>query len=515
MGIRFSNQFRMVPKGLKNFFDKLHTPCWLFVLLLIVLALRIPSFFEPYSYGDEMIYLTLGEAIRRGIPLYKGIHDNKPPLLYIIAAISGSLFWFKAILSIWHLITVFIFWKFAVALFPGKKKLHKVATAIFAALTTIPLLEGNIANAELFMIGPILGAFLILLSAKKSAEPKKIFTAGLLFSVATLFKIPAAFDVGAIVFLWIASNKLNLKTLRKVFVNSVYLAAGLLTPILLTITWYALRGALSEYLIAAFAQNFGYLSTWRPDDIQRPFLARNGPLFLRALIVAGGLGILYHKRKKLSKQFLFTSAWLLFTLFAVALSERPYPHYLIQSVAPIAILLAILFTEKTKEQTLVILPLALAFVVPVYFKFWYYPTTPYYLRFVKLASKQLTKDEYFATFGSQVLRNYKIADYVTGITRKDDHVFVWGDSSAIYALSRRFPPGRYVADYHIRDFSTIEQTIETLSSDMPRVVVILPDSRPPAEIILFLRNNYILIETIDGARIWNILSPGVRALIAS
>ena len=57
--------------------------------------------------------------------------------------------------------------------------------------------------------------------------------------------------------------------------------------------------------------------------------------------------------------------------------------------------------------------------------------------------------------------------------------------------------------------------METLSSDMPRVVVILPDSRPPAELILFLRNNYILIETIDGAQIWNILSPGVRALIAS
>ncbi len=63
MGIRFSNQFRMVPKGLKNFFDKLHTPRWLFVLLLIVLVLRIPSFFEPYSYGDEMTMEVKGRDL--------------------------------------------------------------------------------------------------------------------------------------------------------------------------------------------------------------------------------------------------------------------------------------------------------------------------------------------------------------------------------------------------------------------------------------------------------------------
>src|SRR3990167_11226717 len=102
---------------MKTFLNKLHTPTWLFVLLSVVFILRIPSFFEPYSYGDEMIYLTLGEAIRRGIPLYSGIHDNKPPLLYVMAAIAGNLFWFKAILTIWHIVTIFLFWKLSQALF--------------------------------------------------------------------------------------------------------------------------------------------------------------------------------------------------------------------------------------------------------------------------------------------------------------------------------------------------------------------------------------------------------------
>src|SRR3990170_7823229 len=166
---------------------KLHTPGWLFVLLLIVLLLRIPSFFEPYSYGDEMIYLTLGEAIRQGIPLYSGIHDNKPPLLYIVAAIAGSLFWFKAILALWHIITVFLFWKLTKALFPSKEKLGKIATVIFALFTTIPLLEGNIANAELFLIGPIIGAFLLLWAFDKKITPQKHFFSFFFFFFLPLF----------------------------------------------------------------------------------------------------------------------------------------------------------------------------------------------------------------------------------------------------------------------------------------------------------------------------------------
>src|SRR3989337_991757 len=156
--------------SINKLLTKLHTPTWLFILLIIVFVLRIPSFLEPYAYGDEMIYLTLGEAIRRGIPLYSEIHDNKPPLLYVMAAIAGNLFWFKALLTLWLLTTVFIFWKLTEVLFPQNRRAQKIATIIFALLTTLPLLEGNIVNAELFMIGPIILAFFLLLTQKLSVR---------------------------------------------------------------------------------------------------------------------------------------------------------------------------------------------------------------------------------------------------------------------------------------------------------------------------------------------------------
>lgn len=509
---------------MKTLSKKLHTPAWLFVLLLIVLALRIPSFFEPYSYGDETIYLTLGEAVRRGIPLYKGIHDNKPPLLYIIAAIAGSLFWFKAILAIWHLITVFLFWKLSDALFPSgsetppgrrtiNKKFQVVSTTLFAIFTTIPLLEGNIANAEMFMIGPIIAAFLILL--KRKLNFKNLFSAGVLFSVATLFKVPAAFDIPAIIFLWLATAK-NLKTesIKKIAANTVYLFAGFATSILFTFVWYSLRGAFHDYLVAAFLQNLGYLSSWRPDTVQEPFIQRNAPLLIRAVIVALGMLILFLKRKKLSKQFIFTTAWLLLTLFAVTLSERPYPHYLIQSVAPMSILAAMLFTLGNIEQVLVIIPLTVAFLVPVYYHFWYYKTTPYYVRFYKFATNQLSKDDYIASFGDRVPRAYKIADFIVTNSKASDKVFVWGpDSSVIYALSRRLPPGKYIADYHITDFSTPQQEVGVLQHDQPMFIIVLPDASFFPDLTSFINDNYGLVDNIDGAKVWKLLKPSIREII--
>ncbi|KKQ96942.1 MAG: hypothetical protein UT24_C0002G0049 [Candidatus Woesebacteria bacterium GW2011_GWB1_39_12] len=481
---------------------------------MTVFILRIPSLFEPYSYGDEMIYLTLGEAIRRGIPLYSGIHDNKPPLLYVMAAIAGNLFWFKAILTLWILVTIFIFWKLSETLFPKKIKTQQVATAIFALLTTIPLLEGNIVNAELFMIGPTILGFYLLLSKKLTRN--NLFISGMLFSISTLFKFPAVFDVPAIIFIWLVTEKkLNKKILFEIGKRVLILGLGYLAPITLTVIWFWLKGALNEYLVAAFLQNVGYLSSFRPGDLQKPFLVRNAPLLLRTGIVLAGTIILFIKKRRLSREFIFATSWLLFSLFAVTLSERPYPHYFIQSVAPVALLFAILFTYQKKEQVFAIIPLALTFLVPFYFRFWYYPTFPYYARFVKLTLGQMSKNDYLATFGSQVPTNYKIADFLISLTKPYEKIFVWGESSPIYALSRRFPPGKYVADYHIKDFSNPNQTIKILSSDLPSFIVILPESSSFPELEFFLRKNYGLAETIDGSEIWKLLNPKVRSLISN
>jgi 4-amino-4-deoxy-L-arabinose transferase-like glycosyltransferase len=498
---------------LTKIIHKFHLPTWLCIILAVALILRIPSFFEPYSYGDEMIYLTLGEAVRQGKTLYLFAHDNKPPLLYLTAALAGNLFWFKAILAFWALATVVVFWRFVEALFPKKENLQKVATTIFALLTTLPLLEGNIANAELFMIGPTIGALLILWTKKLST--KNLLTAGVLFSVSTLFKVPAAFDLPVIIFFWLIVGGLKLKNIKEVIKRTIFIAIGYLIPILLTFGWYFMKGAFSQYLVAAYLQNVGYLSSFRPEDVRDPFFVRNGPLLLRFFLVLFGSFLIWLFRKKLSKQYIFLSLWILFSLFAVTLSERPYPHYLIQSVPAISVLFAMLFTLDNIEQSLVIFPLALTLIPPVYYNFWHYKTLPYYQKFVNFALGNTSHEEYLKSFGGHIPPSYEIADFVIQSTSKDDSIFVWGsNSSLIYALSRRLPPIKYVAQYHINDFSSNKEVITSLENQNPKLIIILDNSPVFRELSDLLRDKYIQVQTVDGSEIWSLISPEVYKKIA-
>lgn len=482
----------------KKILTKIHLPNWLTIVLFSVFLLRIPSFFEPFYYGDEMIYLTLGQGIRQGIPLYSGLHDNKPPLLYLLAALAGNVFWFKVILALWSIVTIVLFWKLCRCLFPNKEKLHKVAVIIFSLATTLPLLEGNIANAENFLIGLTIGGFLLLFSRQLTF--KTIFMAGICFSLAALFKIPAIFDLAAIPIFWLITANLK-KTVK----NSLPLILGFALPIGLTLAWFWLHGSLVDYLKAAFLQNVGYVSTWRPGDVQKPFLARNLPLFIRAVIVVLSSGILFIFRKKLSWQFLFVSLWLVFILFAVTLSERPYPHYLLQAIAPVSLLLALFFTNRSLEQSLTVAPLLLFFLVPVYYKFWHYPTLTYYQNFIQTSLGQKTKFQYFSWFSPSANRNYKIADFLAQSSSLKEKVFILSpDAPAIYALSRRLPPVKYVADYHINDFANKAQLAKEIAAKLPRFIVLTSGSGPFNEINPILKSAYLPIDNLDGAEIWSL-----------
>jgi hypothetical protein len=485
--------------GKTHWIHKIHLPIWVVGILALVLILRIPSFFEPYYYGDEMIYVTLGQGVRQGLTLYKDIHDNKPPLLYLTAAASENLFWFKTILCFWSLLSVAFFYKLSAKLFEKNTKAQIVSTSIFAILTTLPLFEGNIVNSELFMVGFTVIALYTLLSNNLSS--KKIFFAGFLFGLGTLFKVPAAFDLPVIVIYWFITN--DFKNWPKVIKNTIILGLGFVSPILFTFAWYYIRGAFPEYIKAAFMQNVGYLSSFRPGDIQKPFYIRNAPLLIRAAIVLVGTVILFLLRKKLSKNFILFCVWTLLGLFAVALSERPYPHYFVQVLAPVSFLFGMLFAEKSIEQSFVVIPLALSFFVPVYYKFYYYQTASYYTRFINFAVGRTSRTEYFQSFGSNVNRNYKIADFLVTVSSKTDRVFMWDpDSASVYALSRRLPPIKYVADYHVADYSSLSEIAKELSVNPPKFIILTSGHSFP-NVSPLLKKKYILINQIENANIYS------------
>jgi hypothetical protein len=476
----------------------LSLPVWLVAILLVVIFLRIPSLFYPYSYGDEGIYLTLGQAVRQGLTLYRDIHDNKPPLLYLLAAISGSLFWFQVILMIWNLGTIIVFWKLAQHFFKEKFLPLFSSTILFALLTTLPLWEGNIANAEIFMILPILAGFWLVLSGKKREE-LRFLGAGTLFSLAVLFKVPAGFDFVALGLFLLFS--LSLKSWQVTLKKGVLLLAGFSLPLLLFSLYFIIKGAFLPFLQAGLLQNIGYLSSWKGKSQGMIF---NTGFILRVFSLLTLTLFFWLTRKKPDKNLVFLGLWLIFSLFGATLSERPYPHYLIQVLPPVSLLVGFFFNQiRNVERLFILFCLCLFLIAHQHFHFWGYPTIAYYQNFFAWVTRQKTNEEYLQYFNSNLPRNQQIASFLFHHTTAGERVFIWGeDAPCLYALSRRLPPGRYAANYHIKDFNGYQETLEAITSVQPKYIVILDQKDEFPQLGMILAEDYLPFSSLDGANLF-------------
>ncbi|MBU3935452.1 hypothetical protein KJ909_02150 [Patescibacteria group bacterium] len=457
------------------------------LLAFLVVLLRLPSLFEPHRYADEDIYLTLGQALRKGLVFYRDIHDNKPPLLYVVAAIAGNVPFFRLILLFWNLVNVYFIWLISQKFFK-KLSLQFISTFLFAIFSCIPLLEGNIANGEIFMIMPTTAAVLLL--TKKT----NYFAAGLLFSLAFLFKVPVIFELFTLIFF------ITVYQQKKLFSSSVLLLLlGFLLPILASILYYSLHSAGQPYVRAALMQNIGYLGSWEGQSA--PFYQSG--LFIRGLIFAFLVLLIFLSRRFLNNKFALISLWFLGALFGSLLSGRPYPHYFIELLPPASLLLVYVFTQKSKLIAFYsFLFFSLTAFSLYYYQFWHYQTIPYYKNFILYATGQIDRQNYYSFWGQSVLTNYDIGQYLKKNTTPDQKIFVWGTEPAIYAISDRLPLGKYTVAYHIIDFQAKDQTIKNILATPPRFIVYFPDNPEFQKLDDLLLKHYTVVKIFPPALIY-------------
>ena len=86
-------------------------------------------------------------------------------------------------------------------------------------------------------------------------------------------------------------------------------------------------------------------------------------------------------------------------------------------------------------------------------------------------------------------------------------------SAPIYALSRRLPPFKYVAGYHISDFSSPEEVTNMLTAKQPELIIILPGSPDLPGLYNVLSQNYLYIQNINGASVYKLINPLVLRAI--
>jgi len=467
-------------------------------LLSIFFLLWLPSLFEPISYGDECIYFVLGQSFRQGFSFYKDIHDNKPPFLYLMAALSfGKVFWLRAYNLIWNALHLVIIYRLSLKL--TKKKISATISGLLFIFLYL-IFEGRVANGETFMMMPATLAVYLLLDKtqldflKKKLKKEKVFQffsgliVGLLFSLGFLFKVPLGFDfIGIVLAFFVFKLKdFSKKEIINLITNQTLWGTimGFATPIVLSIIFYTSKGAFTPYVRSALLQNIGYLASWGGSNLE---------LYTRFFLLILSTFVLFLFRKKIPFESLALFVWFLFGLFGALLSGRPYPHYLVEIVPQVCLLFALAL--KKKKGIYLTLPLISAVLVifsHLYFEFWWYPQIPYYQNFFQYLTGQKNKQEYYAYWGDKVLTDHKLADFIQETTKSNEPIFVWGDAACTYATSKKLPPGRYTVNYHIYDFDGFEETLKAINQAKPKVIIKLQgEKRVWPELNTLLYNEYI------------------------
>lgn len=505
---------------MRKLYQFLHDHEVLLLIILVVLVLRAPNFFEPYWYGDEGIYLTLGQAMRRGIKLYSQIIDHKTPLIYVISMYAYTLVRLRVVLLVASLANIILFCALARKLLKKNLTVY-AATSFFALATTLPALEGNIANGEILLMPFTLGAMVLfwntfphqkvstnrLKSAFSKTTPTIPLSIGALFALGVLLKVPSLVDAGAlgITILFFIPHVLN-QSLRKHSLRfAMYAALGFAAPIVFSIIYFWANGTLDAYYDFGLLYNFRYVQAWG-SPFTHPVAVFLASMPGRLLMLASYTTVVWALRKKLTVAERFFHIWLGWTIFASTLSLRPYPHYFLQLIPPLSLILGSLLESKRMCKLLSIGTIAGLSIIASSLNFSRYPTLSYYQNAAKFITGNLSQEAFFSTFDQKTNNTYEVSQWLREHTEENDRIFIWGNEPMVYALSQRSPAGRYTVEFHISSFDAYEETIEALQFELPKYIIdYLHDVQSFSALYSLISKDYTYITTIGPARIYRIL----------
>lgn len=479
--------------------------CFLFVVL------RFPSLFEPNWYGDEGIYQSIGFGLRSGRQFYTGVWDNKPPLLFVIYALAyGDQYLARLFSLIFGLGAVIAFYSLSKKIFV-KNSLSQATSLFFVLFFGLPIIEGNIANSENFMLLPILVSanllYPVLIHFSDPFVKKQklyLFLAGIILSLSFLIKIVSVFDFAAfltisfILFFYTKhiSHQSVIKNTLVYIQKIIWFIVGFLSPVGISIIYFNTIGVLTYYMDAAFGRNVDYVG-WA-----NYFIIPQGLLYIRILLLSVFLVALFYKRKSFSKETLFILIWLAFSMFNSYFSYRPYTHYLLLLLPSASLFVGLLVKSSDLSYKIKVFFIGFVIFLTAFSHFHYWSlqkTVSYYINYFHLVSGRIDFRTYQSFFDSRNPKDYVVASYIKSHTSPGDVIFLWGNSAQIYPLSKTLPPGRYSAAYHIgTNKKNVLETEVAIKNTRPKYIIITPD----VEHFPFDLSEYTYTLTIEDAQIY-------------
>jgi 4-amino-4-deoxy-L-arabinose transferase-like glycosyltransferase len=404
-----------------------------------VIALRSPLWDLPLE-RDEGEYAYIAWRMAAGETPYLHWFDQKPPGVFL--AYRVALAWpgdpvvaIRAVAALFCAASALA--TFALARAVLGQTAGAVAAVLLALLSADPMLQGPIANTEIFMVPWIVGAALLTWRTL-GAERPRLATAlaiGLALGVATAFKQVALVNAPFFVamYAWHAPSGARGRATARF---AAAMAAGGLSIWAAILGWFWLRGGLAPALDAILFHNLEYAADL-PLAVRRaafayyvtPLLPSQGAAWALAAL---GLALLARRSDRVPAVFLggFAAA----NAVGVSASGFYFPHYFQQILPAVAVLAAAAIAGVGPARApiwrlagagaLAVVPLAAAAI-----GFW--RISP------EVASRRIYPGNEFAAMPA-------IAAEVAAQTERSDRVFVFGSDPEIYFHARRIAASRYI-----------------------------------------------------------------------
>lgn len=472
-------------------------------ILLLTFLTRVPTFFEPWWYGDEGISGAVAQVISSGGLLYADAFDNKPPATYLFFALSLKMF--GPSLGAIHLLTGFVVVISQIGIWQLARKINEAAglgaAALLGVFLATPLLEGNSTNGEILMIAPIIWGFLVGWEALKreslgARDRVLLILAGFCFGVGMMFKFPGVFDFAAFLALLLLGRgglKIRVKKM-------LWLVTGFIVPHTVGAAYFISSGHLEEYFGSTFLGNVGYVG------FGNYFLVPQGLLIVKAVPVVLLIIFALKRRDIVTRHPMFWAGliWLAFATYGALLGGRSYNHYFIQVVPALSLVLAGLIWSQFKYRRFVLmLSGGLLLLLILGFARTAYLGPGYYLNFLSYLSGQTSDQKYRNNFDKNTDRDYKVAEYLRSNSTSADRVLNWSNSAQIYVLSERLPASRYMAAYlAVRIARDEEEVVRGAARYMPKFIVVAPSEPPPFGLVDIINNDYLEDIVISDATIY-------------
>ncbi len=502
---------------------------YLSFLAVILFILRIPSLFEGWWYGDENIYMTIGQIITQGGWLYLDAWDHKPPMIYLIYAFSywifGPQLWPLRLFNIFlSIVGIIAFYLVSRKIFDLSEKNSAISTSIFTVLLAVSF-EGSIFNAENIFMPLIWAGFFVIAYQLKQINKKKLdfkwlILGAFLWSIAIFTKIHAVIEVAVLSFCLIvyyvslknsrdaenAKNQQNevsslslkriLKLLKQTITEKrfwqIFGSIGLVVflPYILTVLIYGLRGNLYDLYFAILGYNteyidspnsvilFGYTVEWVSGIQLRLFL------LVTTMIVSSWLFL----TKQINTKWFWLTNWLAVSMFGALISERNYPHYFLQ-VLPVLVLIGGVLLEKISCSCeplvqrlkdgvlgLLILQIFITNFSGGNLMLNFHSPEVYFVGFASFVMKQKTKQEWQEGYNQHLIATQpKMVEIIQKYTNPDDKIFIVANRPDLYFLSQRQNGQKFVVEFHF-EYSQIPQVFAELMQNKTKLVILDKES---------------------------------------